>query len=123
MGFSRIARQAQPSPAWSLNARARALAAQGADVLVFTVGESDFDTPDNVCSAAERAIREGRTRYTPHAGTPEVRRSVAEKLLRDNGLDYSPEQIMVSNGAKQAIFEIMVCLLDPGDEVLLPVPY
>ncbi len=123
MRLSRLAASAKPSATLSLNAKAKAMRAEGADVVMFTVGEPDFDTPEHIKQAAVRALREGHTKYTPSAGTPVLRRAVSEKLARDSGLDYEPGQVIVSNGAKQALYMIMLCVLDEGDEVLLPAPY
>jgi len=123
MVLSERARRCKPSVTLELNARAKAMAADGEDVLMFTVGEPDFDTPDNIKQAAVRAIQAGHTKYTPAAGTMELRKAIARKLERDNALPYRPEQVLVSNGTKQALYMIMLCLLEPGDEVLLPAPY
>ncbi len=123
MSLSRIAAGAEPSATLSLNATAKRMMSEGVDVISFAVGEPDFDTPDNIKQAAHRAIQSGFTKYTPAAGMPELRHAIAGKLKADNGLDYAPEQILVSNGAKQALYMIMLCLLDEGDEVLLPAPY
>ena len=123
MRLSRFAQSAKPSATLSINAKAKRMNQQGQDVLILTVGEPDFDTPDNVKQAAIRAIQSGYTKYTAAAGTPELRRAVADKLKKDNGLDYDTDQILVSNGTKQALYMIMVCLLEEGDEVLLPAPY
>jgi len=123
MRLSQIASLIGPSATLSLNARAKAMAAKGEDVVMFTVGEPDFDTPDNIKQAAIRAIQAGYTKYTPPAGDLALRRAIARKFRRDNGLEYDVDQIIVSNGSKQALYIIMLCLLDPGDEVLLPAPY
>jgi len=123
MKLSRIAAAAEPSATLSLNARAKELAREGLDVVMFTVGEPDFDTPDNIKQAAHRAIQSGYTKYTPAPGIPELRAAVADKLRRDNGLDYGADQIIISNGAKQALYLIMLCLIQEGDDVLIPAPY
>jgi len=123
MRLSKVAAQSKPSATLSLNAKAKALHAEGVDVAMFTVGEPDFDTPENIKQAAILAIQSGRTKYTPASGTLELRRAVSAKLARDNGLTYAPEQVIVSNGTKQALYMIMLCLLDEGDELLLPAPY
>jgi aspartate aminotransferase len=123
MRLSRRAESARPSATLSLDATAKAMLARGEDVVMFTVGEPDFDTPDNIKQAAIRAIQAGYTKYTPAAGSLELRRAIAAKLKKDNGLSYDPDQVLVSNGAKQALYIIMLCLLDEGDEVLLPGPY
>ena len=123
MRLSTLAQNATPSATLSLNSTAKQMAAEGQDVVMFTVGEPDFDTPDNIKQAAIRAVLSGFTRYTPAAGTTELREAISEKFSRDNGLDYSPDQVLVSNGAKHALYMIMMCLLQDGDEAILPAPY
>lgn len=123
MPLSRIAASAKASATMALNARAKALARQGVDVVNFTVGEPDFDTPENVKQAAHRAIQSGFTKYTPAAGIPELRAAIARKLKEENGLEYSPDQVLVANGAKQALYVLMLCLVQEGDQVLVPAPY
>jgi len=93
------------------------------DVVAFTVGEPDFDTPENIKQAAHRAIQSGFTKYTAAAGMPELRAAIARKFKDENGLDYAPEQVMSSNGGKQALYMMMLALVHEGDQVLLPVPY
>ena len=105
------------------SARASALIAQGRDVLVLTAGEPDFDTPPAIKQAAIAALDRGETKYTPTAGTAELRRAISAKYRRENALDYPPAQIVVSNGAKQVIFNALAATLDAGDEVVLPAPY
>lgn len=102
---------------------ARELRAQGHDVISLSLGEPDFDTPDHIKEAAYQALKEGYTKYTPVPGLPELTKAISEKFKRDNHLDYKPEQIVVSNGAKQSIYNICQALLDPGDEVVLFAPY
>ncbi|MCS6928106.1 MAG: pyridoxal phosphate-dependent aminotransferase [Saprospiraceae bacterium] len=102
---------------------ARELRAQGYDVINLSLGEPDFDTPQHIKEAAYQALKEGYTKYTPVAGLPELTRAISEKFKRDNQLDYKPEQIVVSNGAKQTIYNICQVLLNPGDEVVLFAPY
>jgi aspartate aminotransferase len=121
--LSRIAASAAPSATLALDAKAKQLLRQGLAVVNFTVGEPDFDTPDNIKQAAHRAIQSGFTKYTAAAGMVELRRAIADKLRKENGLDYSPEEILVSNGGKQAIFMVMLSLVQQGDRVLLPAPY
>ncbi|HWP35057.1 MAG TPA: pyridoxal phosphate-dependent aminotransferase [Thermodesulfobacteriota bacterium] len=126
MGGIRLARRlaaVKPSPTFAAEQKARALRAQGVDVVSLTVGEPDFDTPRAIKQAAVRAIEEGFTKYTPTAGTPELREAICAKLARDNGLAYRPEQVIASAGAKQAIYNLLMVLLDPDDEVLIPAPY
>ena len=111
-----------PSQTIAISTKARALKAAGRDVISLSAGEPDFDTPENVKRAAIRAIEAGETKYTDVAGTPALRRAVAEKVRRDSGLDYTPEEIIVSTGGKQVIYNAMVATLDPGDEVVIPAP-
>jgi aspartate aminotransferase len=101
----------------------RELKAKGIDIIDLSIGEPDFDTPQHIKHAAKKAIDEGYTHYPPVAGYPELRKAIAEKLKRENNLDFAPEQVVVSTGAKQAIANIMFSLLSPGDEVLIPTPY
>lgn len=117
------ARRLQPSPTVALTAKARAMRAQGIDVISFGAGEPDFDTPERVKAAAIRALREGHTKYTEAAGIPELRAAVCAKLKRDNGLDYEPADVIVSVGAKHTLYNICAVLVGPGDEVLVPAPY
>jgi len=95
----------------------------GLDVISFTVGEPDFDTPDTIKQAAHVAVEAGHTKYTPASGDPELKAAIARKLEKDNGLSCAPEQVLVSNGAKQALYMLMLVLLDRGDELLLPAPH
>ena len=99
------------------------MAQKGIDVINLSLGEPDFDTPDFIKEAAKKAIDDNITHYTPVAALPELRQAISRKFKRDNNLDYSAEQIVVSTGAKQSIANIALCLLDQGDEVILPVPY
>jgi aspartate aminotransferase len=121
--LSARARRLAPSPTLAISAKARALRAQGIDVISFSAGEPDFDTPERVKAAAARALAEGRTKYTDTAGIPELRAAVCAKLKRDNGLDYEPADVVVSVGAKHTLYNICAVLVDPGDEVLVPAPY
>jgi aspartate aminotransferase len=117
------ARRLTPSPTLALAARARALRAQGIDVLSFTAGEPDFDTPERVKDAAVRALREGQTKYTDAGGIPQLKGAICAKLKRDSGLAYEPAEVVASVGAKHTLFNICAVLVDPGDEVLVPSPY
>jgi aspartate aminotransferase len=101
----------------------RELKAQGQDIIDLSIGEPDFDTPQHIKDAAKKAIDDGYTHYTPVPGYPELRRAISAKLKRDNNLDYTPEQIVVSTGAKQSIANVVLSLINKGDEVLLPAPY
>jgi aspartate aminotransferase len=111
-----------PSQTLAVTAKARALKAAGRDVISLSAGEPDFDTPQNVKDAAIRAIQAGQTKYTDVAGTPALRKAVAEKFLRDSGIDYKPEEIIVSTGGKQVIFNAFLATLNAGDEVIIPTP-
>jgi len=102
---------------------ARELRALGHDVISLSLGEPDFDTPEHIKVAAFQALQDGYTKYTPVAGLPELTKAISEKFKRDNNLDYRPEQIVVSNGAKQSIYNLCQALLNPGDEVVLFAPY
>jgi aspartate aminotransferase len=117
------ARRLTPSPTLALAARARALRAQGVDVLSFTAGEPDFDTPERVKEAAIRALREGQTKYTDAGGIPELKSAICAKLKRDSGLAYEAADVIASVGAKHTLYNVCAVLLDPGDEVLVPSPY
>ena len=113
----------RPSATLAVDARAKALRAAGKDVIGLGGGEPDFDTPDHIKEAAIAAIRNGFTKYTPVAGTPALKEAVVAKFRRENGLDYEPDQILVSCGAKQSFYNLAQAVLDPGDEVVIPVPY
>ncbi|MRI83221.1 MAG: pyridoxal phosphate-dependent aminotransferase [Nitratiruptor sp.] len=107
----------------AITALAKELQAQGRDVLSFSAGEPDFDTPQPIKDAAIKAIEEGFTKYTPVEGIPELRQAISQKFKRENGLNYEPDQIIVSNGAKQSLFNLFQTLIDQGDEVIIPAPY
>lgn len=112
-----------PSMTFAIDAKAKALAAQGIDVCNFGVGEPDFITPANVREAAKAALDAGQTKYSQTAGLPRLRALVAEKLKHDNNLPYTPAQVMISTGGKQALYNVMLAILGPGDEALIPIPY
>ena len=101
----------------------RELKAQGIDVINLSIGEPDFNTPEEVKKAAKQAIDENWTHYPPVPGYPELRKAISEKFKRDNNLDYAPEQIVVSTGAKQSIYQVVMSLVNPGDEVIIPTPF
>ena len=111
-----------PSQTIAIATKARQLQAAGRDVISLSAGEPDFDTPDNVKQAAIRAIQNGETKYTDVAGTPALRKAVAAKFLRDSGIDYKPEEIIVSTGGKQVIFNAMLATMNAGDEAIIPTP-
>ncbi len=111
-----------PSLTLEIDAKAKAMRSAGEDIIGFGAGEPDFDTPDFIKAAAVEALREGKTKYTPASGTVALKKAVAEKLLKDNGLSYEPSQIVVSNGAKHSLFNALAAILNPGDEVIIPCP-
>src|SRR5690606_894440 len=123
MRLSRRLDAIQPSATLALNAQAKALVQQGVDVVGFAAGEPDFDTPDFIGAAGKDAIDREQTRYTPTAGIPALREAICEKLLRDNHLTYAPDQVIVSCGAKHALYNIFQALLNEGDEVIVFSPY
>jgi aspartate aminotransferase len=112
-----------PSATLAMNAKARAMRAQGVDVISFSVGEPDFDTPRHIKDAAVRALDKGQTKYTEVGGIPELRAAVCHKLRRDHGLEYAADEVTVSCGAKHTLSNIVMALVNPGDEVLIPSPY
>jgi len=113
----------KPSPTIAVTAKARELRAAGKDVIGLGAGEPDFDTPDNIKEAAIAAIRDGQTKYTDVGGTPELRKAICGKFKRENGLDYTPEQIIVGTGGKQVLYNALMATMNEGDEVLIPAPY
>lgn len=112
-----------PSSTLAITSKAKKLKSEGCDIVNFAAGEPDFDTPDFIKNAAIEAIKAGFTKYTPTTGTPELKKVISEKFKRDNGLDYTPDQIVVSCGAKHSIFNSLMALIDKDDEVLIPSPY
>jgi aspartate aminotransferase len=123
MRLSARAMAMAPSPTMAIDTKSKQMMAEGLDVVNFSVGEPDFDTPDHIKRAGILAITQGETKYTPAAGTIALRKAICAKLLADNGLEYKPEQIVVSNGAKQSIYNAFQVLLNPGDEVIIQAPY
>jgi aspartate aminotransferase len=121
--ISNRAKQIEPSATLALAAKAGILKAQGRDIVALNLGEPDFDTPEPIKEAAIIAIKAGKTKYTPVEGTLELRKAIVEKFRRENQLDYAPNQILVSNGAKHSIYNALVALINPGDEVIIPAPY
>ena len=113
----------KPSQTIAISAKARALAAEGKDIIGLSAGEPDFDTPDHVIEAAIAAMRAGETRYTDPDGTPELKAAVARKFKRDNNLDYAPSQVSIATGGKQILYNALMASLDKGDEVVIPAPY
>ena len=116
-------RRVKASPTIAISAQARAMKADGVDVIALSAGEPDFDTPDNIKEAAIKAIRDGVTKYTDPDGTPALKKAICAKFKRENGLDYTPSQVHVAPGGKPVIFNALLATLSPGDEVLIPAPY
>jgi aspartate aminotransferase len=123
IGLAQRAKAIKPSPTLAMAAKAKAMKAQGIDVVDFGVGEPDFDTPENVKQAGIKAIQSGCTKYTPAGGTDELKDAVIDKLKKDNGLVYERSQVLISCGAKHSLYNIAEALFDPGDEVIIPSPY
>ena len=115
--------QIKPSPTLAVNAKAKALKASGADILNFSVGEPDFDTPPHVCEAGIKAINDGFTRYTAVPGIPELREAICQRFAEDKGWNYEPDQVQVCCGGKHGLYNMAQALFGPGDEVLIPTPY
>ncbi len=115
--------QVTPSLTLTIAAKAKAMKAEGIDVCSFSAGEPDFDTPSHIKEAAKQALDEGKTKYGPAAGEPKLRQAIAKKLSQDNRLNYAPEQVMVTNGGKHSLFNLMLALIELGDEVIIPAPY
>ena len=113
----------KPSATIAVSQKARELKAQGRDVIGLGAGEPDFDTPDNIKKAAIDAINRGETKYTPVSGIPELRKAIAAKFKRENGLDYDWQQCIVGTGGKQILFNAFMATLNAGDEVIIPAPY
>ncbi|MGQ9735931.1 MAG: aspartate/prephenate aminotransferase [Thermaceae bacterium] len=122
-GLSARVKAMKPSATVAVNARALGLRRKGVDLVALTAGEPDFDTPEHVKEAARRALAQGKTKYAPPAGIPELREALAEKFRRENGLFVSPEETIVTVGGKQALFNLFQAILDPGDEVIVLAPY
>lgn len=123
MTYSSRITNLQESATIAISTLATTLKAQGRDILSFSAGEPDFDTPEPIKLAAKAALDQGFTKYTQVAGIPELKQAIANKLERENGLHYEPKQILVSNGAKQSLFNVFQALIDTGDEVIIPSPY
>lgn len=115
--------QVSPSLTLAIAAKAKALKAQGIDVCSFSAGEPDFDTPAHIKAAAKQALDEGKTKYGPSPGEPKLREAIARKLREDNNLGYNAENVIVTNGGKHSLFNLMLALIEAGDEVIIPAPY
>jgi aspartate aminotransferase len=115
--------QVPPSITLAISAKAKAMKTEGIDVCSFSAGEPDFDTPAHIKTAAKKALDDGKTKYGAAAGEPKLREAIARKLREDNGLGYSAENIIVTNGGKHSLFNLMLALIEAGDEVIIPAPY
>ncbi len=123
MELSRKSQAITESLTFAISTKVKAMKAEGIDVIPFGIGEPDFDTPEYIVEAAKKALDEGLTRYTPASGIIELKEAVCKKFSRDNQLEYKPSQIIISTGAKQSLYNVFQALLNPGDEVIVPVPY
>ena len=123
MYISKRASSIKPSPTLAISAKAKKLRSEGVDIINFGIGEPDFDTPQNIKEAAIEAINNGFTKYCPVPGTPELKKAIISKLKNENNLEYLPEEIIVSCGAKHSLYNIFQAIFDPGDEVIIPSPY
>jgi aspartate aminotransferase len=121
--LSKKAMAVKPSSTLAITAKANEMKANGIDVVGFGAGEPDFNTPDNICEAAVKALHDGFTKYTPVAGTLELRKAISEKFKQFNNINYEPDQIVVSNGGKHSLTNVFSAILNPGDEVIIPSPY
>lgn len=121
--LSKTLARVKPSPTIAVSTKARELKQAGVDVIGLGAGEPDFDTPDNIKAAAIAAIKAGKTKYTAPDGMPELKQAICDKFRRENGLDYSPDQVSVGTGGKQILYNALVATLNEGDEVLIPAPY
>ena len=117
------ANRLSPSMTLAISAKYKVLVREGKDAINFSVGEPDFDTPKFICDATIDAINSGFTRYTTASGIPELKEAICDKLLKDNGLEYTPKNIIVGTGAKQPLFNAFLVLCEEGDEVIVPTPY
>ncbi|ANV83385.1 aspartate aminotransferase [Picosynechococcus sp. PCC 7003] len=115
--------QIKPSITLTISAKAKAMKADGIDVCSFSAGEPDFDTPDHIKTAVKAALDAGKTKYGPAPGEPALRQAIAKKLQTENNLPYNPENVIVTNGGKHALYGLMMALIEPGDEVIIPTPY
>lgn len=121
--LSKKAKAVKPSSTLAITAKAKELKASGVDIVGFGAGEPDFNTPKNICEAGIEAINTGFTKYTPASGTNELKSAISKKFKEFNGLDYAPNQIVISNGGKQGLSNVFDAILNPGDEVIIPAPY
>lgn len=112
-----------PSMTLAISAKAKAMKADGIDVCTFSAGEPDFDTPEHIKAAAQQALDQGKTNYGPAAGEPALRAAIADKLKRENNLDYGAENVIVTNGGKHSLYGLIMVTINPGDDVIIPAPY
>jgi len=123
LGLAEKALSISPSSTLAIDAKFKSMKAQGIDVVGFGAGEPDFDTPEHIKEAAIKAIKDGFTKYTPASGMPKLKEAVCRKFKRDNDLDYKPNQIVISNGAKHSLVNAFMAICNPGDEVIIPAPF
>jgi aspartate aminotransferase len=123
IAVSKMAAAVQPSATLAAGARAKQMKAEGISVYDFSLGEPDFPTPEHICAAAIKAMQKGHTRYTPAAGIPELRAAVARTYQKIYGISYTPEQVVISSGAKHSLHNALAATVGPGDEVIIPTPY
>jgi aspartate aminotransferase len=123
MKLAKRVSQVMPSLTLAIDAKAKAMKRDGIDMCIFSAGEPDFDTPEHIKQAAIAALKQGKTRYSPAAGEPKLRNAIAAKLQTENQLPYKAENIIVTNGGKHSLYNLMMAMVDPGDEVIIPAPY
>src|SRR5262245_6620243 len=123
IGVSKMASAVQPSATLAAAAKAKQLKAKGLTIFDFSLGEPDFPTPEHIRVAAVKAMNAGQTHYTPANGTPELRAAVSRFYERTYGVKYSPEQVLISSGAKHSLYNALAAVVGPGDEVIIPTPY
>lgn len=123
MKLSNREQQVTPSLTLAIDSKAKAMKAEGIDIISLSAGEPDFDTPIHIKEAAQKALQDGKTKYGPVTGEPKLKRAIANKLHSDSGLDYQPENIIVTNGGKHSLYGFIMAVIDPGDEVIIPAPY
>ena len=120
--LSKTLKRVKPSPTIMISAKAAELKSAGRNIIALSAGEPDFDTPDNIKNAAKAAMDAGKTKYTAPDGIPELKQAVCDKFKRDNGLEYTKEQVSVSTGGKQVLYNALMATLNEGDEVVIPAP-
>ena len=121
--LSTLVNRLAPSATLAMSQKSAELKAQGIDIINLSVGEPDFNTPDHIKEAAKKAVDDNFSRYSPVPGYPALRNAIVEKLKRENALDYTADQIVCSNGAKQSVCNAIMALVSPGEEVIIPAPY